>query len=71
MTTLTDTHYGFNLTADLSEDDHFQLTKDETVRVDVKFAVALPNTINVVVYAEFESLLEIDRNRNIIFDYSS
>ena len=65
------TLYGFDLTADLSEDDHFNLAKDGTVRVDVKFSVALANTINVVVYAEFENILEIDRNRNVIFDYGN
>ena len=63
------TLYGFDLTSDLSEDDHFNLAKDGTVRVDVRFATALTSTINVVVYAEFENILEIDRNRNVLFDY--
>src|SRR6267154_1102871 len=65
------TLYGFDLKADLSEDDHFNLSRDGAVRLDVKFAAALANTINVVVYAEFENVLEIDRNKNIIYDFSS
>src|SRR6266516_861317 len=63
--------YSFDLTPDLSEDGHFNLAKDGNVRVAVKFAAALPNTINVIAYAEFENILEIDRNRNVIFDYGN
>ncbi len=63
--------YAFDLTPDLSGGDHFNLAKEGSVRVDLKFAVALPNTINVIVYAEFENVIEIDRNRNVIFDYSN
>ena len=63
--------YAFDLTPDLSEDDHFNLTRQGTVRVDMKFANALPNTITVVAYAEFENIIEIDRNRNVIFDFNN
>ena len=61
--------YCFDLTPDLAEDDHFNLAKEGNVRIDVKYGTALPNTINVIVYAEFENILEIDRNRNVIYDY--
>jgi hypothetical protein len=63
--------YAFDLTPDLSEDDHFNLARQGTVRVDMKFANALPNTITVVAYAEFENIIEIDRNRNVIFDFNN
>ena len=65
------TLYAFDLTPDLGEDDHFNLLKEGNVRVDMKFAQALPNTINVIVYAEFENIIEIDRSRNVIFDYTN
>ena len=61
--------YAFDLTPDLAEPDHFNLIKDVSVRIDMKFANALPNTINVIAYAEFENVIEIDRSRNVIFDY--
>jgi hypothetical protein len=57
--------YAFDLTSDLSEGDHFNLARQGTVRVDMKFANALPHTITVVAYAEFENIIEIDRNRNV------
>ena len=64
--------YAFDLTPDLSEGgDHFNLSRDGSVRIDLKFANPLPNTINVIAYAEFENLIELDRNRNIVFDYSN
>jgi len=33
------------------------------------FAVALPATATVVAYAEFENVIEVDRDRNVIFDF--
>jgi hypothetical protein len=63
--------YAFNLTPDLAKQGHFNLVKQGNVRLDIKFAQPLVNTINVVAYAEFENILEIDRNRNVIFDYKN
>jgi len=63
--------YAFDLTPDLAEEGHFNLARDGTVRVDMKFANALANTINVIAYAEFENIIEIDRNRNVLFDYTN
>jgi len=37
----------------------------------VKFAQTLPTTVTVVAYAEFENVIEIDRNRNVIYDFTS
>ena len=55
----------------MKEDDHFNIIKEGNVRVDMKFGAVLPNTINVIVYAEFEDIIEIDRSPNVIFDYSN
>lgn len=63
--------YAFDLTPDLSEADHFNLSRQGTVRIDLKFAAALENTITVIAYAEFENMIEIDRNRNVVFDFNN
>ena len=63
--------YAFDLTADLAEEGHFNLMKHGNVSLDLKFGTALPNTINVIAYAEFESVLETDKSRNIIIDYKN
>jgi hypothetical protein len=45
------TLYAFDLTPDLAEEGRFNLSREGSVRVDLKFAAALPNTINVIAYA--------------------
>ena len=61
----------FDLTPDLADGGHFNLLKQGNVRLDLKFGAALESTINVIAYAEFENCLEVDRSRNIIFDYKN
>ena len=64
--------YVFDLSPDMSDDDgHFNLTRQGTIRLNMKFAVALANTITVIVYGEFENIIEIDRSRNVIFDFNN
>ena len=43
--------------------------REGSVRLALKFSVALPNTVTVIAYAEFENVIEIDRNRNVVFDF--
>jgi len=61
--------YTFDLTADLGEDDHFSLVRQGSVRLALKFSVAPPATVTVLAYAEFETVIEVDRDRNVIFDF--
>jgi len=61
--------YAFDLTADLGEDDHFSLVRQGSVRLALKFSTALDTTVTVVAYAEFENIIEVDRDRNVIFDF--
>lgn len=65
------TIFAYDLTPDTSDRDHLNLCQEGTVRLDARFGTALPNTINVLVYAEFDSLIEISRNRNILYQYAS
>ncbi len=66
------TLYAFNLTPDLAEGlGHLNLIKHGDLRLVMHFAETLPETVNVVVYAEFDNIVEIDRNRNILFDYTA
>ena len=63
--------YVFDLSPDLAEEWHLNLAKQGNVRVELKFETALPNTVTVVAYAEFDNVIEIDRNRNIVYDFGS
>jgi len=65
------TLYAFDLSPDLAEDDHFNLQHNGGLRLVLKFSAALPATVSVIAYAEFENVIEVDRNRNIIYDFTS
>jgi len=65
------TLYAFDLTADLGDEESFNLMRQGSVRLVLKFGEAAAMTITVVVYAEFENVIEIDRNRNIIYDFGA
>jgi hypothetical protein len=60
------TLFGFDLTPDMSEVGAFQLIIQGNLTVEIHFAA----TINVIMYAEFDNVIEIDRNRQVLFDYS-
>ena len=70
--------YGSGYTAlcfDLSPDhclaDHFEPLKHGNLRVELHFARALANTVKLIIYAEFQNVIEIDANRNVLSDYTN
>jgi len=63
--------FAFDLTTDHgSTADQWELVKHGNLRVEVRSGKAL-TTINAIVYAEFDNLLEITATKNIIFDYAA
>ena len=65
------TLFAFDLTPDQSDRGHLNLQREGTVRLEARFNTALPNTINCLVYAEFENFVYLDRHRNVIYDYNN
>jgi hypothetical protein len=65
------TLFGFVLTPNMSEVGAFQLIIHGNLTVEIHFAEALTATINVIMYAEFDNVIEIDRNRKVLFYYSA
>ncbi|EFN79085.1 Uncharacterized protein F54H12.2, partial [Harpegnathos saltator] len=61
--------FAFNLTSYLSANytDQWNLVKHDSVRMEVRFERALTTTINCLLYAEFESVLEIN-SRQVMVD---
>jgi hypothetical protein len=49
----------------------FQLIKQGNLKVEIHFAEALTATINVIMYAVFDNVIKIDRNRQVLFDHSA
>ena len=60
--------YAYDLSPDLAENDHFNLVRQGNVRLVLKFAEALQCAVTTIVYAEFDSIIEVDRDRNIIYN---
>ena len=65
------TAFCFDLCPDHCLGDHFELTKQGNLRVEIHFGQALPNTVNLIIYAEFQNVIEIDASRNVLYDYTS
>ena len=63
------TFFGFDLTPDACDDSCLHLVQKGNLRIEIHFAEALAQTVNVIVYAEFEAVLEIDKGRNIIYNH--
>ena len=64
------TLFAFDLTPDLSANDaHLNLVQEGNLGIEIQFAQALDNTVNVLVYGELDNIIEIDRDRNVMFDF--
>ena len=61
--------YAFDLNAGLAADDHLNQEKHGSVRLAIKFSEALPHTVSVIAYAEFDNIIETDRDRNLLLDF--
>ena len=63
------TFFGFDLTPDACDGSCLHMVQKGNLRIEIHFAEALTQTVNVIVYAEFEAVLEIDKGRNIIYNH--
>jgi hypothetical protein len=61
----------FDLTADGCGNcsDHVELTRNGNLRLKLGFKNNLTETINVMLYGEFESCIEITKQREVLVDY--
>jgi hypothetical protein len=55
--------FAFDLTPNETDGFHFELARQGSTTLEVLFDPALTVPIEIIVYAEFDSLLRIDRNR--------
>lgn len=64
--------FAFDLTPDLSANSntHWNLIRHGSVRLEIRFDAALSSTINCIIYAEYENILEIDSSRQVIVDFA-
>ena len=65
------TVFCFDLSPDHCLRDHFELIKKGNLRAELHFSEPLTYIVNLIVYAEFQNVIEIDANRNVLFDYTN
>ena len=59
------TLFGFDLSPTICGGGHTEPIKQGTLKVELDFQKALPSTISVIVYAEFENTITVDKFRNV------
>ena len=50
---------------------HWSLVRHGSLRLEVRFQNALPAPVTIITYAEFDNIIEIDRNRSVIVDFGA
>ena len=65
------TLYVFNLAADLALTGHAQPIREGNLRLELKFAGNTTALINIIIWALFDSKIEITRTRNVLLDYKT
>ncbi|XP_069615979.1 uncharacterized protein F54H12.2-like [Ranitomeya imitator] len=64
------TLFAFDLSPDQEPGGHFSIIKTGNVRVEVRFALPTPHTINMIVFAINPTILEINNRREILSDFN-
>ena len=67
------TIFGFNFAPDLAEGctyGHANMLNRGHIRIEARFAKPLPETINILIYSEFDNIVQIPFERNALVDYS-
>lgn len=65
------TLFCFDLSADLCNGPHLNLQHQGNLRLEIKFSKALEKTISVLIYAEFENVIEITKSRHVLCDFAN
>ncbi|KAL0150112.1 hypothetical protein M9458_054539 [Cirrhinus mrigala] len=63
------TLYAFNLTPDEVCGQHLSLIKAGNIRLEARFRQPLPRTVNLIVYAIYDSIIQVSNRRQVLVDY--
>lgn len=64
--------FGFDLTNDNDDGAHWEVVKEGNTALEIEFGANIPNVgVQIIIYAEFDNMLTLDRNRVAHFDYSA
>ena len=62
--------FSFDLSPDKCYGDHFNVIKKGNLRIKLSFREAVSTVLTLFVYMEYDNMMEITKNRNVIFDYT-
>jgi hypothetical protein len=63
------TLFAFDLTPDLCSSDHYSLLKDGSLDLEVTVKKEINYATTAIFYMEFDNIIEINKERNILYDY--
>ena len=55
----------FDLSTNQKSDENFELVKNGNIRLETTFSEFLTESVNVIVYSEYQNLIEVDKHRNV------
>jgi len=61
--------FAFDLTPDLCSSEHYSLIKDGSLDLDVQMKNAFQDSVTFIFYLEFDNIIEITKERNVLVDY--
>ena len=61
--------FGFDLSPALCNGGHQEPIKEGSLRINLEFAKALPNTVALILYAEFDNIIKVNKVRGVLKDY--
>ena len=64
------TLFAYDLTSDLCSGNHFDLVKQGNLSLNIIFKTALPEAVSIIMYMEYQKLIEINKSRQVILDYT-
>ena len=63
--------YAFDLSPSLLDGEQFEMAKSGPLSIEIKFSTVIAEPLQVIVYAEQDSIIEISKTRQVLTDYSA
>ena len=63
------TLYAFDLTPDQCSSHHYSLLKEGSLDIELGFSTEIKDSTSILFYMEFDNIIEITKERNVIFDF--
>ena len=65
------TIYGYDLSPNLLDEIQTEISKSGVLRIELRFSEALPRPVNVLCLGVLDSMIEIDKSRQVITDFTT